>query len=84
MKLDEAIKHREEVAEDRAGCCEDCAEEHRQLAEWLRELKHLRNLIAYAVDFDCKIDKAEKMLRVAEHTVKQIEEWNKLKSEVEE
>lgn len=39
MTLDEAIKHCEEVANDRAGCCEDCAEEHRQLAEWLKELR---------------------------------------------
>ena len=39
MTLDEAIIHCEDVANDRAGCCEDCAEEHRQLAEWLKELK---------------------------------------------
>lgn len=31
MTLDEAIKH-----------CEEVAEEHRQLAEWLRELKAYR------------------------------------------
>ena len=59
--LDEAIKHSEEVAEekfDSAVCildktksdvalskaleCKKCAEEHRQLAEWLKELKQLR------------------------------------------
>lgn len=45
MTLDEAIKHCEEVAEDRAGCAEDCVEEHRQLAEWLKELKRLRAVI---------------------------------------
>ena len=39
MTLEEAIIHCEDVANDRAGCCEDCAEEHRQLAEWLKELK---------------------------------------------
>jgi hypothetical protein len=58
MTLDEAIKHAEEVAEEKdmqAGfdtdylCyqmsevernqCKTCAEEHRQLAEWLKELK---------------------------------------------
>jgi DNA repair exonuclease SbcCD ATPase subunit len=48
MTLDEAIKHCEEVAES----CErgnpkkrsksKCASEHRQLAEWLTELKDLR------------------------------------------
>ena len=39
MTLEEAIVHCEDVANDRTGCCEDCAEEHRQLAEWLKELK---------------------------------------------
>ena len=48
MTLDEAIKHAEEVAERLETSCkrdwmgEDdkrCAEEHRQLAEWLKELK---------------------------------------------
>lgn len=41
MTLDEAIKHAEKVAEQNKGC-QKCAEEHRQLAEWLRELKELR------------------------------------------
>lgn len=56
MILDEAIKHAEEVAEIKKtesetaeiqGCdkyalkCEKCAEEHRQLAEWLRDYKRL-------------------------------------------
>ena len=38
MTLDEAIKHCEEVANDKAGCCEDCADEHRQFAEWLKQV----------------------------------------------
>ena len=57
MTLDEAIKHAEEVAEEKEEqaweaqlqeeyrtCkdCADCAKEHRQLAEWLKELKQLR------------------------------------------
>ena len=42
MTLDEAIKHCEDVAEDRCGCAEDCVNEHRQLAEWLRELRERR------------------------------------------
>ena len=42
MTLEEAIAHCEDVANDRAGCCEDCAEEHRQLAEWLKELRAYR------------------------------------------
>lgn len=44
MTLDEAIIHCEDVANDRAGCSEDCAEEHRQLAEWLKELKAYRQM----------------------------------------
>ena len=36
MTIDEAIKHAEEKR------CEKCGEEHRQLAEWLKELKQLR------------------------------------------
>lgn len=55
MTLDEAIKHAEEVmienlekTKDRNASdpiainCFECAEEHRQLAEWLKELKQLR------------------------------------------
>lgn len=56
MTLDEAIKHAEEVAVENlektksrnagdpiAINCFECAEEHRQLAEWLKELKQLRD-----------------------------------------
>ena len=52
MTLDEAIKHCEEVAEkycekveeglNADDFCDSCASEHRQLAEWLKELKRLR------------------------------------------
>jgi len=45
MTLEEAIKHAEEVADlcEYVACQEGkCAEEHRQLAEWLKELKQLR------------------------------------------
>lgn len=46
MNLDEAIRHAEDVAigNAMAGKC-DCAKEHRQLAEWLKELKYYRNLL---------------------------------------
>ena len=44
MTLDEAIRHAEEVAD--YDCYNDeqrrCADEHGQLAEWLRELKQFR------------------------------------------
>lgn len=39
MSLDEAIKHCEEVADSK---CDECGAEHRQLAEWLRELKQMK------------------------------------------
>ena len=55
--LDEAIKHCEEVAKNQEQCAEKidklgcdstsirkCAKEHRQLAEWLRELKAYKEL----------------------------------------
>ena len=43
MTLDEAIKHAEEVANGMTaqGKCPECAEEHRQLAEWLKDYKRL-------------------------------------------
>lgn len=52
MTLDEAIAHCQEKAEELRkqpfkekmdiADCEECAEEHEQLAEWLKELKELR------------------------------------------
>lgn len=57
MTLEEAIKHCEEVAESKKKQvengdwekgspterdCHECASEHRQLAEWLKELKKYR------------------------------------------
>lgn len=58
MTLDEAIKHAEEVADEKKNeaCslydakayeesreCIWCSEEHRQLAEWLKDYKRLRS-----------------------------------------
>jgi hypothetical protein len=55
LTLDEAIKHCEEVAEKYCekveegltadDFCDSCASEHRQLAEWLRELKESRMVL---------------------------------------
>lgn len=39
MTLDEAIKHCEEIIQNN---CDKCAEEHKQLVEWLKELKRYR------------------------------------------
>ena len=41
MTLDEAIVHAKELSEDQS-VCEDCREEHKQLAEWLEELKQYK------------------------------------------
>ena len=38
MTLDEAIQH----CLDKSTGCDECSLEHKQLAEWLRELKELR------------------------------------------
>lgn len=69
--IDEAIKHCEEVAESNEKMieydlaytdeqkeeCRECAKEHRQLAEWLRELQKwraLRDSINKLCDVDCE------------------------------
>ena len=39
MTLDEAIQH----CEEKAQCGTACGMEHKQLAEWLKELMNLRN-----------------------------------------
>ena len=61
LTLDEAIKHCEKVADDQdwlassyddgsmgKKLCNECASEHRQLADWLRELKAYRKILANA------------------------------------
>ena len=40
MSLEQAIEHAEDTAKSAIGC--ECREEHRQLAEWLRELQERR------------------------------------------
>ena len=66
MTLDEAIKHCLETAEqleERANipykvedselqdnACRECAADHRQLAEWLTELKEAKRLLKAAVE----------------------------------
>ena len=73
MTLDEAIKHCKEVAEEKDKSvelykavkateglitkCEDCAKEHRQLAEWLKELKAYRDNRGISIeDFEEAMD----------------------------
>ena len=71
MTLDEAILHAREVAErnrkqykncpsDRTDIryqtCEECAEEHEQLAEWLEDYKHIKQWKSDIMDEFCKYD----------------------------
>ena len=69
MTLDEAIRHCEEVAEaeeqkykewkgdyshlKKIDSCLECANEHRQLAEWLKELKAYKDLSTYNRENKC-------------------------------
>lgn len=65
MTIDEAIRHCEEVAENyryqrddaadindvgTASDCQQCADEHEQLASWLTELKEAKRLLKTAVE----------------------------------
>lgn len=43
MTLDEAIIHAKELSEDQS-ICKDCREEHKQLAEWLEQLRDYKNI----------------------------------------
>lgn len=67
ITLDEAIQHALDIAEINENIventdyhnwmdiasCQKCAEEHRQLAEWLTELKELREqIMAYQIALD--------------------------------
>ena len=68
MILDEAIVHAREVAEEQRKACDlswvwdnpdnikKCAEEHDQLAEWLEELKFLKQWKLGIMDSFCKYD----------------------------
>ena len=44
MKIQDAIEHCEEVAEEQG--CTKCAKQHLQLKEWLEELITLRELFS--------------------------------------
>jgi hypothetical protein len=78
MDLDSAIQHcKEQVQEQAKKGCYSCAEEHQQLAEWLKELKVYREIwsklgmwladtrLAIAPD-ETLDDVDEKLVRVAQ------------------
>ena len=71
MTLDEAILHAREVAvrnrkqykncpsdrtDIRHQTCEECAEEHEQLAQWLEDYKHIKQWKSDIIDSFCKYD----------------------------
>ena len=76
MTLDEAIKHCEEKAEELreqpfkekmdiedVASCEECAEEHEQLAEWLTKLDEARKIIwDTSLEDACKIMKLRNLI----------------------
>lgn len=83
MTIDDAIKHAEEVAkaneswheeyintafEQHALNCKKCAEDHRQLAEWLKELKNARILLKATYDLLKQCDDSFYVLNVLEQT----------------
>jgi len=77
MNLESAIKHCEEIAMEQDRLCKanddfnisqprwrKCAEEYRQLAELLKELKYLRSLVSFAEYHNVSIKRAkEELLR---------------------
>ena len=52
MTLEQAIEHAEDTAKSAIGC--ECREEHRQLAEWLKELAERRKQPEIIRCKDCK------------------------------
>lgn len=82
MTLDEAIKHAEEVmleniektknrnASDPIAIeCGECADEHRQLAEWLKELKTKREKLDRIAELINEVDLADMTQAQLEHEV---------------
>ena len=47
MTIEEAIRHAEEVAQRK---CDECGNQHQQLANWLKELVVLRSKLKVAED----------------------------------
>lgn len=92
--LEEAIKHCEEVAEEKyneaqesimcnrfqyADDCRDCAKEHRQLAEWLRELNKYREFADWLVKAVLEDDWEESADFYAEVLCRKLTKLGKLK-----
>lgn len=52
MDLQEAIKHAREVAEGCASGNKECAYQHDKLADWLEELKDVKDILCDDYDLD--------------------------------
>lgn len=91
MTLDEAIAHAREVAEEQRKACDlswvwdnpdnikKCAKEHDQLAEWLEELKFLKQWKSGIMDSFCKYDASSFEELIANARNKAIDDYmNKL------
>ena len=61
MELQEAIEHAREVT-TRENVCESCREEHGQLADWLEELKSIREILG-----DCDLDRLKDLVELAKN-----------------
>ena len=61
MTIEEAIQHCMDIAETQEMCSngKKCAEEHRQLAEWLKELKALKEQTDTLNKIRAEIDNAK-------------------------
>ena len=75
MSIDEAIVKEKEMSEPCStpctnGCdCTGCRKEHKQLAEWLEELKALRLLLDWAIECDFGLDSFPEEYATYKHTL---------------
>jgi len=96
MTIDEAIKHAEKVAEEKEAQaweaqlqeeyrtikpCKECAEEHRQLAEWLKDYRRLKEQEPVIDKLKAEIEKQEKWLLQAGYNAYNVDiAFNSVKS----
>jgi hypothetical protein len=66
MTLDQAIQHALEVAE-KSDTCKECGDEHKQLAEWLQELKVFKEQLGPLLNIKnlCEPNPMQELLNIA-------------------
>ena len=67
LTIEEAIEHAEDIAVSAIGC--ECRDEHRQLAEWLRELVERRKAPKIVRCGECVNFAERDFCKVAGHNV---------------